>query len=667
MAEQPDDWRIRLDFIRCDEKASGLLAEIRPVLMAALPSMMERFYAHVMEFPETAEKFDRPGIMEHAKRAQTKHWELLFSGRFDESYRASVDRVGRTHYRIGLTPRWYIAGYGNILGDLLRSVTQSFGILQTKERKARLSAIQEAISRAVTLDMELAISTYWDAIAEERLADAETTITRINREMEEALDSVTAYSTKLVESAHIMTDVNAVVAGNATQATQAAQESLTTTHTVAAASEELNSSIAEITSQTTLASRTSRESVKRMDETREVVSQLHKAADEIGQVVSLIGEIAERTNLLALNATIEAARAGDAGKGFAVVANEVKHLATQSGKSAEEIGSQIGSIQGVARQTAESIEQISSVVAKVDEIAASISAAVEEQSAATSEINRNVGHTADQAGSVNNLMGEVSNQITNANQAARRVRENAGSVEEMLTVLGRLLQRAVRTSSPVIERRHGRRYSITAPAHLQRQGGSRDSATVLDISIGGALLYYTGSVGVDEQVSLRISRENLEMTARVVARRGDMVHLYFDEELTEEMAVSLGKRYLPEAIAAGRREVDEFVATIRSYASGQTSAPPLDKLTNHHQCELGRWYDAVTDDALTDLQEFRELLVSHANLHFLERELVKALEANKTEETHQLLQDVETVYADLKDILNRLQRARLAAYDQPAS
>ena len=71
----------------------------------------------------------------------------------------------------------------------------------------------------------------------------------------------------------------------------------------------------------------------RVNEANRAGSEIRSLADaamRIGDVVKLISEIAEQTNLLALNATIEAARAGEAGRGFAVVASEVKSLATQT-------------------------------------------------------------------------------------------------------------------------------------------------------------------------------------------------------------------------------------------------------------------------------------------------------------------------------------------------
>src|SRR3546814_15729718 len=97
--------------------------------------------------------------------------------------------------------------------------------------------------------------------------------------------------------------------------------------------------------QVTQSNRISGRAVEQADHTNARVEGLAAAAQRIGEVVNLISDIAEQTNLLALNATIEAARAGEAGKGFAVVASEVKNLATQTAKATGQIGKQIGAMQ----------------------------------------------------------------------------------------------------------------------------------------------------------------------------------------------------------------------------------------------------------------------------------------------------------------------------------
>ena len=125
-----------------------------------------------------------------------------------------------------------------------------------------------------------------------------------------------------------------------------------------------------------------------------MVRSLAEAAQKIGEVVKLINDIAAQTNLLALNATIEAARAGDAGKGFAVVANEVKHLANQTAKATEEIGTQITAIQTETQSAVAAISSISGTIENINELSSAIAAAVEEQGAATSEIARSVEQAA---------------------------------------------------------------------------------------------------------------------------------------------------------------------------------------------------------------------------------------------------------------------------------
>ncbi len=107
-----------------------------------------------------------------------------------------------------------------------------------------------------------------------------------------------------------------------------------------------------------------REAIEAMHEIRETVQEtarrvrlLGQSSTEIGEIIEVISDIANRTNLLALNATIEAARAGEAGRGFAVVADEVRTLAERSSQAAKDIAVLIESIQVGTTETVKAMEQ----------------------------------------------------------------------------------------------------------------------------------------------------------------------------------------------------------------------------------------------------------------------------------------------------------------------
>lgn len=118
-----------MSYVGFDEQAGRLLRQIKPVLMAALPAILDTFYQKTASVPELAEKFASPESMNAAKKAQERHWSHLFDGEFDETYRESAKTIGRTHHRIGLTPSWYLLGYGMLLGELLAVVAAEQGAL----------------------------------------------------------------------------------------------------------------------------------------------------------------------------------------------------------------------------------------------------------------------------------------------------------------------------------------------------------------------------------------------------------------------------------------------------------------------------------------------------------------------------------------------------------
>jgi methyl-accepting chemotaxis protein len=275
----------------------------------------------------------------------------------------------------------------------------------------------------------------------ERGRKMEAAVTQFDAVINEVVGAVSASATELQATAQSLSATAEETAQQSNSVAAVAEQMTQNVQTVASATEELSSSIGEIGNQVTESTRIVGSAVIQAEETNAKVKQLSEAAQKIGDVVTLINEIASQTNLLALNATIEAARAGEAGKGFAVVASEVKNLATQTAKATDEIAGQVKSIQESTDSSATAIQAISQTINRVNEISTTIASAVEEQGAATQEISRNVQQAA--AGT-----SEVTSNIVGVTQASQQT--SAGSAQVLaasqeLAKNGERLKREVET------------------------------------------------------------------------------------------------------------------------------------------------------------------------------------------------------------------------------
>jgi methyl-accepting chemotaxis protein len=291
-------------------------------------------------------------------------------------------------------------------------------------RADRLAADHERLKAEASAAQKAALHTLAD--------DFEATVGQL-------VGMVSASSTEMEATAKSMSATADQTSRQSQTVAAAAEEAGVGIETVASAAEELSASIGEISRQVAQSAKVTSRAVADAQRTDTIVRALAEGAQKIGDVVSLITNIAAQTNLLALNATIEAARAGDAGKGFAVVASEVKSLAQQTGKATEEIGAQIAHMQGATREAVDAIRGITGTIEEVSAISTTIASAVEEQGAATSEIARNVQQTSQAA-------QQVTVNIAGVNQAAS---ETGSAAQEVLHAASGLSQQSERLIAEV--------------------------------------------------------------------------------------------------------------------------------------------------------------------------------------------------------------------------
>jgi methyl-accepting chemotaxis protein len=335
------------------------------------------------------------------------------------------------------------------IGRLQRAMAKMVGNLKAKigeaEEKGRVAAAESEKAAFAMAEAEKARERAEKAREEGMLQAAE--------QLEGVVDAVTAASQS--------------ISGQIEQSSQGSQEQSNRVAETATAMEEMNATVIEVAQNAAQAANTATDARQKADEGSSVVAQvirsigdvqtnalqlkddmtrLGQQAQGIGQIMNVISDIADQTNLLALNAAIEAARAGEAGRGFAVVADEVRKLAEKTMAATKEVGDAIVGIQqgtsknidnvdqtvrriddatGFAGQSGRALEAIVDLVVQTTDQVRSIATASEEQSATTEEINRSVMD-------INRISAQTADALHQSAEALTGLTEQTGILRRLI-------------------------------------------------------------------------------------------------------------------------------------------------------------------------------------------------------------------------------------------
>jgi len=240
---------------------------------------------------------------------------------------------------------------------------------------------------------------------------------KVRKQMFDSISGIKGISDQIFTSAKQQSQA-------ALQISESASEQASTTEEISSTFEEISASNMMNSSNANTTANISSNTLVAMDEVNAVMKETVESIRIIIDRIGVINDIAYQTNILSLNASVEAARAGEHGRGFAVVANEVRLLAENSKRSADEIKELSAKTIDITQKAGQMVEELTDSIARVNELVGEISVASAEQSNGTQQINNAVLELNNQAQNNASLSEEMASNSEELTAQSEKLKES---------------------------------------------------------------------------------------------------------------------------------------------------------------------------------------------------------------------------------------------------
>ena len=377
--------------LQLDEQDLRYLKAFKPIIEKNIEEIVYEFYDKLNIEPSLVNIINQHSSVERLKITLNRHIQEMFDGCIDSAYFEQRKRIAHVHVRIGLPSQWYISAFQNMFNKIVMYVENSI-----PNHHDQLKTIR-ATTKIFNFEQHLVLETF-EAVVNDIKVGNEKEKKRLGKKIITSSENLAAISEETNASFHQLNGQSQEIVQYANKASEISIIAETRAQDGKTTMAKQSENMATITT-----------SFNAMSEDIQKLAQISK---EMEQIMAIVTNIANQTNLLSLNASIEAARAGEEGRGFAVVAGEVRKLSEQTKQSAE-------NVEQLLQTTKERTEKLLASLGNIEEDIQFGETSLQQSVRQFDEILSAMCETKKQNGLMETeirMMGEVINQLSGAFQ-----------------------------------------------------------------------------------------------------------------------------------------------------------------------------------------------------------------------------------------------------------